>query len=120
MVVQLNTSSAPATENAFFLENRLIGVKDDLESAEKDFSIFASKNTTIDLAAQAKAMIASGAELEGELIAAQTSLQGMLQIYSDSNVRVRAYAAPESTKSKRQLKKIERVVAMEGASSQYL
>jgi capsule polysaccharide export protein KpsE/RkpR len=91
VVTQLNTSSAH--RERVFLENRLVQVKDDLESAEKNFSVFASKNTTIDLQSQAKAMIEAGAALEGQLIAAQTELQGLRQIYSDTNVRVRALQA---------------------------
>jgi capsule polysaccharide export protein KpsE/RkpR len=103
VVVQLNTSSAH--RERVFLENRLVGVKDDLEAAEKNFSVFASKNTTIDMQSQAKAMIEAGAALEGQLIAAQTSLQGLRQIYSDGNVRVRALQA-RVDELQRQIKKI--------------
>ena len=103
VVVQLNTSSAH--RERVFLESRLVGVKDDLESAEKNFSVYASRNTTIDMQSQAKAMIEAGAALEGQLIAAQTSLQGLRQIYSDGNVRVRALQA-RVDELQRQIKKI--------------
>jgi len=91
VVVDLNTSSAH--RERVFLEERLVQVKQDLEAAEKDFSEFASKNAAIDIQAQGRAMVESAASLEGELIAAQTQLQGLRQIYADSNVRVRATQA---------------------------
>jgi uncharacterized protein involved in exopolysaccharide biosynthesis len=91
VVAHLNTSAAH--RERVFLETRLSQVSEDLESAEKTFSVFASKNTAIDIQAQEKAMLEAGAELEGQLIAAQTELQGLRQIYSDGNVRVRATQA---------------------------
>lgn len=91
VVTNLNTSSAHR-ERAF-LEERLKGVQDDLDVAQKEFSQFASKNTTIDLQAQSKAMIEAGATLAGQLAAAQTELEGLRQIYADGNVRVRAVQA---------------------------
>ena len=91
VVTQLNTSAAH--RERVFLESRLTQVKDGLESAEHNFSQFASKNTAIDVPAQGKAMIEAAASLEGELIAAQTELQGLKQVYSDSNVRVRSTQA---------------------------
>lgn len=103
VVTMLNTTAAH--RERVFLETRLVQVKDDLEAAEKNFSVFASKNTTIDLQSQAKAMIEAGAQLEGQLIAAQTELQGLRQIYSDGNMRVRATQA-RVNELQRQLQKI--------------
>lgn len=87
VVVNLNTSSAH--RERVFLEGRLTQVQQDLESAEKTFSQFASKNTAINIEEQGKAMITAGATLEGQLIAAQTELEGLRQIFTDNNVRVR-------------------------------
>ena len=87
VVVNLNTSSAH--REAVFLADRLSQVQRDLESAEKNFSQFASKNTAINIEEQGKAMITAGASLEGQLIAAQTELEGLRQIFTDNNVRVR-------------------------------
>ena len=70
VVTQLNTSSAH--RERMFLEARLEQVKTDLESAEGDFSKFASKNAAIDIKEQGKAMVEAAAVLEGQLIAAQT------------------------------------------------
>lgn len=103
VVTQLNTSSAH--RERVFLEERLAQVKQDLESAEKGFGEFASKNTAIDIQAQGKAMIEAAAALEGELIAAQTELQGLKQIYADGNVRVRTTEA-RLEELQRQLQKI--------------
>jgi uncharacterized protein involved in exopolysaccharide biosynthesis len=91
VVTEVNTSSAH--RERMFLEERLVQVKGDLESAEKGFSQFASKNTAIDIQEQGKAMIEAAGTLEGELIAAETERQGLKQIYSDDNVRVRSTQA---------------------------
>jgi uncharacterized protein involved in exopolysaccharide biosynthesis len=87
----LSTSSAH--RERVFLEERLAQVKQDLESAEKDFSQFASKSGAIDIKEQGRAMVESAAVLEGQLIAAQSELQGVKQIYSDNNFRVRSLRA---------------------------
>jgi uncharacterized protein involved in exopolysaccharide biosynthesis len=91
VVTQLNTSSAH--RERVFLEERLREVKTELESAEKDFSQFASKSGAIDIKEQGKAMVEAAAVLEGQLIAAQTELQGLRQIYTDQNIRVKAMQA---------------------------
>ena len=91
LVAQVNTTSAH--RERVFLEGRLTQVKSDLEDAEKQFSQFASKNTALDIPTQGKAMIEAAAALKGQLIVAQTELQGMRQIYTDNNVRVRGLQA---------------------------
>jgi capsule polysaccharide export protein KpsE/RkpR len=91
VVSQLTTSSAH--RERMFLEERLGQVQRDLESAEKDFSEFSSKNGAIDIKEQGRAMVESAASLEGQLIAAQSELQGLKQIYSENNVRVRSLHA---------------------------
>ena len=91
VVAQLNTTSAH--RERVFLEGRLAQVKQNLESAEKDFSEFASKNTALNIPEQGKAMIEAAGALQGQLIAAQTELEGLRQIYTDNNVRVRALQA---------------------------
>jgi len=90
-VTEVSTSSA--RQERIFLERRLQEVKADLESAEKDFSQYASKNTTIDVREQGKAMVEAAATLQGQLIAAQSRLQEMRQIYTSNNVRVRGLQA---------------------------
>jgi uncharacterized protein involved in exopolysaccharide biosynthesis len=91
VITQLNTSSAH--RERVFLEGRLQQVKQDLENAERDFSTFASKNVALDIPEQGKAMVEAASTLEGQLIAAQTELEGLKQIYSPNNVRVRSLEA---------------------------
>jgi uncharacterized protein involved in exopolysaccharide biosynthesis len=91
LVTELSTSSA--RRERLFLEERLKSVSQDLESAEKDLSQFSSKNATIDIKEQGKAMVEAAALLQGQYIAAQSELEGLKQIYSDNNVRVRAVQA---------------------------
>lgn len=91
VITQLNTSSAHRERE--FLETRLQQVNSSLETAERQFGDFASKNAAIDIPEEGKAMLEAGATLEGELIAAQTELQGLRQIYSDDHVKVRSMQA---------------------------
>ena len=91
LIAQLNTSSAH--RERVFLEERLDKIKVDLEAAEKDFSQFASKNATIDISAQGRAMLEGAASLQGQLIGAESQLEGLRQIYSDNNIRVRSTQA---------------------------
>jgi uncharacterized protein involved in exopolysaccharide biosynthesis len=90
-VAQVSTSSA--RRERIFLEDRLQKVKTDLDTAAKKFSDFASNNTAIDIPAQGKAMVEAAAMLQGQMIAAQAELSGLQQIYTNSNVRVRAAEA---------------------------
>lgn len=91
VVSQLNTSSAH--RERVFLEQRLQQVKQELEAAEKDFSEFASKTGAIDIKEQGRAMVGAAATLQGELIAAESELEGLRQIYAENNVRVRSLRA---------------------------
>jgi uncharacterized protein involved in exopolysaccharide biosynthesis len=91
LVAELSTSSA--RRERIFLEERLQAVSKDLESAEKDFSQFSSKNTAIDIKEQGKAMVEAAATLQGQLIAAESELQALRQIYTDNNLRVRSVRA---------------------------
>ncbi len=91
LVAELSTSSA--RRERIFLEERLKAVNQDLETAEKNFSEFASKNAAIDVKEQGKAMVEAAATLQGQLIAADSELEGLKQIYTDNNVRVRSVKA---------------------------
>jgi uncharacterized protein involved in exopolysaccharide biosynthesis len=91
VVTQLSTSAAHRERE--FLENRLVAVKQDLENAEKQFSQFSSKSGAIDIKEQGKAMVEAAAILQGQMMAAQSELEGLRQIYADSNVRVRGAQA---------------------------
>jgi len=88
-----DVSTSAARRERIFLEQRLQAVNQDLEAAEKEFSEFSSKNTAIDIKEQGKAMFDAAATLQGEYIAARSELEGLRQIYTDQNVRVRAAQA---------------------------
>lgn len=83
-------STSAAHRERVFLEGRLQEVKRDLGKAATEFSEFASKNTTINIEEQGKAMVESAAALQGQLIAAESELKGLEQIYTSNNVRVRS------------------------------
>jgi len=103
LVAKLTTSSAH--RERVFLQQRLRVVSQDLENAEKKFSQFASKNTAINIPEQGKAMVDAAAALQGRLIAAQAELEGLRQIYTNNNVRVRALQA-RVTELRQQLDKL--------------
>lgn len=90
-LAQLNTSAAH--RERVFLEERLQTVKKDLDAAAKQFSEFASQNNALDIKEQGKTMVEAAASLQAHLIAAQSEMQGLRQIYTDNNVRVRALRA---------------------------
>jgi capsule polysaccharide export protein KpsE/RkpR len=83
------TSTSSARQERIFVEHRLQSVQSDLENAQIQLSDFSSKNTTIDITAQTRAMVDVGARLEGEIVAEQSGLESMRQVYTDDNIRVR-------------------------------
>ncbi len=91
LLSEVSTSSA--RRERIFVEQRLVTVKQDLHRAAEEFSQFASQNTTLDVPSQTKAMVEAGADLQGNLMAAQSELEGLEQIYTPSNVRVRSLRA---------------------------
>ncbi len=91
LVAELTISSAH--RERVFLEGRLKAVKQDLDAAAKEFSEFASKNAAIDIKEQGRAMVEGAATLMGQRITAQSELEGLRQIYTDNNSRVRAVRA---------------------------
>jgi uncharacterized protein involved in exopolysaccharide biosynthesis len=103
LVVELSTSSAH--RERVFLEERLSAVKRELDQASNEFSRFSSQNGAIDIKEQGRAMLEAAAVLQGQLIAAQSELSGLAQIYTENNVRVRALRA-RIAELRRQLEKI--------------
>ncbi len=82
------TSTSAAHQERIFIEGRLHSVAADLERAQLDLSEFSSRNSTIDIKEQTRAMVDAGARLQGELLVAQSGLASLRQIYGDGNVRV--------------------------------
>lgn len=97
-VEELNRLSAELSTSAahrerVFLEERLKAVKLDLDQSAVDFSQFSSKNSAIDIKEQGRAMVEAAAQLQGELIAAESEQKGLEAIYASGNSRVRAVEA---------------------------
>jgi capsule polysaccharide export protein KpsE/RkpR len=91
LVSRVNTSSAHLERT--FIEQRLQTVQKDLQQAQIEMSEFAARNTAIDIKEQTRAMVEVGAKLQGQLIASQSELDSLKQIYGSQNVRVRAAEA---------------------------
>ncbi len=114
VVEQLSTSSA--RRERIFLEARLKTVKQDLDAATQQLGQFSSKSSTLDPKEQGKAMVQGSAELEGDLIAAESQLSGLEQIYTDNNVRVRSLKA-RIQELKSQLQKLQGSPTLDGQDS---
>ena len=84
----LATNNSSAHQERVFIERRLRAVEADLEQAQVELSDFSSKNGTIDIREQTRAVVEAGAKLQGELLVQQAELQSLRQIYGDGNVRV--------------------------------
>ena len=91
LVAELSTSAAH--RERMFLEERLKVAKRDLDDAGNQLAQFSSKNNTLDMQTEGKAMLDAAGALAGEMIVAQSELEGLRQIYTDNNPRVRALNA---------------------------
>jgi capsule polysaccharide export protein KpsE/RkpR len=93
----MKTNNSAAHQERVFIERRLHSVEADLERAQIELSEFSSKNSTIDIKEQTRAMVDAGARVQGELLVEQSGLQSLRQIYGDGNVRVREAEARIAT-----------------------
>src|SRR5882762_9679707 len=91
LVSELSTSSAH--RERVFLEDRLKVAKGELDQAVNQLAQFSSKNNTLDIQQEGKAMLDAAGTIAGEMIAAQSQLEGLRQIYTDNNSRVRSLNA---------------------------
>jgi capsule polysaccharide export protein KpsE/RkpR len=103
LVSELSTSSAH--RERVFLEERLRVAKQDLDDASNQLAQFSSKNNTLDIEQEGKAMLDAAGAIAGEMIAAQSQLEGLRQIYTDNNPRVRSLNA-RVTELRKQLEKL--------------
>jgi len=83
------TSRSSAHQERVFIEKRLSEVKGKLSQAQDALSEFSSSHAAIDLKEQTRATVESQGKVQGELIAAQSELDSLDQLYGDANVRVR-------------------------------
>jgi uncharacterized protein involved in exopolysaccharide biosynthesis len=114
LVAELSTSSAH--RERVFLEERLKVAKQDLDQAVNELAQFSSKNNTLDIQQEGKAMLDAAGTIAGELIAAQSQLEGLRQIYTDNNSRVRSLNARVG-ELRRQLEKLGGAKAGSAAAS---
>jgi capsule polysaccharide export protein KpsE/RkpR len=91
LVAAVNTSSARRERE--FIEQRLQSVSHDLQHAQEELRDFSTQNATIDIKEQTRAMVDAGAKLQGLLVASESELNSLQQIYGSQNVRVRAAEA---------------------------
>jgi uncharacterized protein involved in exopolysaccharide biosynthesis len=91
------TSTSSGHQERIFIERRLRSVESDLERAQLELSEFSSRNSTIDIKEQTRAMVDAAARVQAEILVEQSGLDSMRQMYGDGNVRVRATEARIST-----------------------
>ncbi len=91
LVSELSTSAAH--RERIFLEERLKVAKTELDEAANQLAQFSSKNNTLDMQTEGRAMLDAAGTLAGQMIVAQSELEGLRQIYTDNNPRVRALNA---------------------------
>ncbi len=103
LVAELSTSAAH--RERVFLEERLKVANRDLDEASNQLAQFSSKNNMLDVEQEGKAMLDAAGAIAGEMIAAQSELEGLRQIYSDNNSRVRSLNA-RVAELRKQLEKI--------------
>jgi uncharacterized protein involved in exopolysaccharide biosynthesis len=88
LVNDLSTSSA--RRERVFLEGRLKVARQDLDQASSQLAEFSSQNSTLDIQQMGKAMLDAAGSVAGQLIAAESELQGLRQMYTDNNPRVQS------------------------------
>ena len=91
--VVTNNSTSAVRRERIFLEERLKGIKLDLDDSAKALSQFSTKSRTIDIPSQGRAMVDSGLRLQDQMVLARSELAGLRQSYSEDNVRIRAARA---------------------------
>jgi capsule polysaccharide export protein KpsE/RkpR len=91
LVNRTNTSSAH--QERMFIEKRLHGVQEDLQTAQQRMSEFSSTHSTVDIKEQTRAMVDAASRLQAQLIIEQSGLDSLRQTYGDGNVRVRSAQA---------------------------
>lgn len=91
--VMSQVSTSAARRERIFIEQRLAEEKKALDDAEQKFSQFSSSNMTLNVPEQTRVMVEASARLQGELIAARSELQGLQQVYTSENTRVKTLQA---------------------------
>jgi uncharacterized protein involved in exopolysaccharide biosynthesis len=85
-----NLSTSSAHRERIFLEGRLQVARQDLDEASRQLAEFSSRNSTLDIQQTGKAMLDAAGNVAGQLIAAESELQGLRQMYTDDHPRVQS------------------------------
>ena len=104
LIAELSISSAH--RERVFLEERLKVAKQDLDDASNQLAQFSSENSSVDVQTMGKAALEAASRVAGELIAAESQLEGLRQVYSDNNSRVRSLEG-RVAELKKQLEKLD-------------
>jgi len=115
-VLEAGLSTTAAHRERVFLEDRLGVAKQDLDKATSELAQFSSKNHTLDIQQEGRALLDAAGSIAGQMIAAQSQLEGLRQIYTDNSPRVRALNARVG-ELRRQLEKLGGVEAKDAAVS---
>ena len=115
-VAQLTTSSAH--RERVFLEERLSAIKKNLDESTLRLNEFSSNNKTYDPQIQGRAMLEATAALQGQLIAAETELKGVEQMYGPANSRVRA-ASAKVAEFRKKLQQVSTISANNGETDRF-
>ena len=91
--VVTNLSTSSARRERMFLEQRIRGVKADLDTSSHALSQFSSRNATFDPQKQGQATVEATGKLQSELTVAQSELSSLRTTFTDENVRVAAARA---------------------------
>lgn len=91
LAADLNTSDAHRERE--FLEDRLKTAKQELDRASLELSQFSTKNAVMDPQTQSRTMMDAAARIQGELIASESELKGLEQIYAPDSIKVRTVRA---------------------------
>jgi len=91
LMAQVATSAA--RRERIFIEQRLGDEKKVLNDAEQKFSRFSSSSMALNIPEQTRVMVEASARLQGELIAARAELEGLQQVYTPENTRVKTVQA---------------------------
>ena len=104
LVVSMDNSDAH--RKRVFLEERVKEIQASLETSEKQLGHFSSNTGTIDATAQSRAILYSMSTVQGQLIAAQSTLRELQAVYSDKSPLVKQAEARVATLSS-QLEKLQ-------------
>jgi uncharacterized protein involved in exopolysaccharide biosynthesis len=91
LISKVNADSAKKEREYF--ENQLQQAKDELQQDTRDLAAFGIKNGTVDTGAEGSALVSATATIEGDILATESEIKGLLQIYTPQHERVLAAQA---------------------------